>query len=124
MEKLTKSIEDYLEAILMIEEEGSTVHSARVAEILGISRPAVTKQMDVLIAQGYATREPYSEIKLTEKGREIAIKVYDRHKTLRQFLINLGVSEETAEKDCCLIEHVISEETFLLIKEQVNKDNK
>ncbi len=115
MEKnLTKSFEDYLEAIYMFELESKDkkVHSQQIAKYLGVSKPAVTSAMNKLIDEGLIEKELYGQILLTPKGREIALNVYTKHITLKEFLINIGVSEETASIDCCKIEHIISEETF------------
>lgn len=115
MEKnLTKSFEDYLEAIYMFELESKDkkVHSQQIAKYLGVSKPAVTSAMNKLIDDGLIEKELYGQILLTPKGREIALNVYTKHITLKEFLINIGVSEETASIDCCKIEHIISEETF------------
>lgn len=111
---LTKSFEDYLEAIYMFElkSKDKKVHSQQIAKYLGVSKPAVTSAMNKLIDDGLIEKELYGQILLTPKGREIALNVYTKHITLKEFLINIGVSEETASIDCCKIEHIISEETF------------
>jgi Mn-dependent DtxR family transcriptional regulator len=109
---LTKSAEDYLEAIYMIEMQGETVRSVRIAAMLNVSKPAVNKAMNHLKDHGLIDKKDYSSIKLTEKGREAAKKVYRKHTALKEFLMSLGVSEETAEEDGCKIEHIISKETF------------
>ena len=117
MKKITKSYEDYLETIFVLETKNIKVQSVEIARVLNVSKPAVHKAMDELIELGYVTKEKYSDIKLTESGREIAIKVYEKHIEIRNFLLKLGVDEKTAEHDCCLIEHVISEITLEKIKE-------
>ena len=69
--------------------------------------------MNELFGAKYIEKTPYSKIKLTNPGREIAKNVYHRHIVIRDFLINkLGINKEIAEKDCCMIEHVISPETL------------
>lgn len=119
-EKLTKSVEDYLEAIYVIEITGNgIVHSLQVAKNLNVSKAAVSRAMDKLIEDGFVEKHLYGDIHLTEKGREIGSKVYEKHTTIKQFLLNIGVSEENAEIDCCKIEHTICNETF----EQIKKFN-
>ena len=120
--KLSQSFEDYLEAILILEEEGKAPKSVEVARLLGVSKPAVSKAMNDLAAKGYIEKESYSELRLTPEGREVANKVYHVHTTIRDFLMSIGVSEKTANVDCCLIEHVISDETLKAIENSLKKD--
>jgi Mn-dependent DtxR family transcriptional regulator len=123
MEKLTKSVEDYLEQILIFNEKGyEKVQPLLIANNLGVSRSAVTRAMEKLSEEGYVNKEFYGDLSLTDKGLEVAKNVYNRHKTLRNFLLKLGVSEATASKDCCIMEHAMSEETFKAIKKFTNKD--
>ena len=117
MRKITKSYEDYLEAIVVLENKQIKVQSVEIARALGVSKPAVHKAMDELIELGHVIKEKYGDIKLTESGRKIAMQVFEKHNEIKQFLIKLGVDEKTAEHDCCLIEHVISEITLEKIKE-------
>lgn len=120
MLNLTKSNEDYLEAILVLEQKYGKVLSIEISKMLNVSKPGVNRAMNVLKESGLIDKSNYSEIILTEKGRKIANQVYDKHKTIKSFLLDLGVSEDVAEKDCCLIEHVISEETYHKMKEYLN----
>src|SRR5574344_854366 len=117
MEKRTKAIEDYLEAILILEDKSKEVKSIEIANFLAVSKPAVAKAMKELLQLGYITKVNYGEVTLTPEGKKIAKNTYEKHKLLKKFLIDLGVNEETAEHDCCLIEHVISKETINKIKE-------
>lgn len=117
-ENLTRSIEDYLEAIYVFELEGeNTIPSLKVAKALNVSKAAVAKAMNRLHDDGYILKELYGQISLTEKGREVGKLVYDKHKTIKEFLIKIGVSEENAEIDCCKIEHIICSETLSKIKD-------
>ena len=120
MLNLTKSNEDYLEAILVLEQKYGKVLSIEISKMLNVSKPGVNRAMNVLKESDLIDKSNYSEIILTEKGRKIANQVYDKHKTIKSFLLDLGVSEDVAEKDCCLIEHVISEETYHKMKEYLN----
>ncbi|MCK9472048.1 MAG: metal-dependent transcriptional regulator [Bacilli bacterium] len=122
MNFLTKSNEDYLEAILILEEKYDRVLSVNIAKFLNVSKPGVNRAMNILKENGLIEKTDYSEITLTTKGRELANQVYDKHKTIKSFLIQLGVSEETAENDCCLIEHVISNETYEKMKLFLKKE--
>ena len=120
MIKVTKAIEDYLETILILSNEDDDVHASQIAEKLNISRAAVTKEMKELIDLKYVRRQKDGKLNLTSKGKKLALKVYDRHLTIKEFLLSLGVSKEIAEIDCCKIEHVISEETLNQIKNYLN----
>lgn len=116
MRELTKANEDYIEAILMLEQDHGIVKASEIARLLNVSRPGVTKAMNALKEAGLIEKESYSAILLTEKGRHQATEVLNRHNEIKKFLIKLGVTLEVAEVDCCKIEHVISEETFEKIK--------
>ncbi len=110
---MQKSGEDYLEAVLALNEANQKVRTTDVAARLGVSKPSVNRAMKVLANDGYIHQETYGDIHLTEKGRLKASQVYFRHKTLTSFLIEvLGVDAVVAEKDACLIEHDISSETM------------
>ena len=113
MRKYTESQEDFVEALLMLEERGEPLETTRVAKMLKISKPAVHQMGHSLIDRGLITRIDYGDMALTDAGRALAKEVLHRHDTLKKFLISLGVSEEMAEEDCCRIEHVISDETFM-----------
>jgi len=116
----TKSQEDFLEALLMLEQQGQPLETTRVAKLLGVSKPAVHQMGHELIDRGWITRKDYGDMKLTDEGRKIAESVLARHHILKQFLLNLGVSEEVAEHDCCLMEHILSEETIEAIKKTLD----
>lgn len=110
-----ESAEDYLEMILMLQEERGYARSVDIAASLGVTKPSVSYAMKKLRENGYIVMGEENHIALTEKGRTIALRTYERHKTLTSFLTNLGVSPETAREDACKIEHDISEETFAAI---------
>ncbi|HAP56314.1 MAG: metal-dependent transcriptional regulator [Sphaerochaeta sp.] len=110
---MQKSGEDYLEAILALNQEHEKVRTTDVALRLGVSKPSVNRAMKVLASEGYVNQETYGDIHLTEKGRLKASQVYFRHKTLTSFLRDvLRVDPVIAEQDACLIEHDISSETM------------
>lgn len=113
-----QSRENYLETILMLSNKLSSVRSKDIVNELGYSKPSISIAMKGLKEDGYITISN-GEIKLTQKGFDVANAVYEKHKVLTHFFINLGVEKEIAEEDACKIEHIISEETFKKIKEQV-----
>ena len=115
----TKSIEDYLEAFYILYINKEPLESARVSRFLGVSRPAVNKATHELTRLGLINKTPYSEIAFTPSGKRIAKKVYHCHMIIKKYLLSLGVSEKNANRDCCLIEHVLSEETFKKIENLV-----
>ena len=119
--KLTVSEEDYLEAALMLTLKGERIKVTSVAEMLGVSKPAVTNAIDNLAEKGLMTKQPYGDIFLTDDGRDFAERVYGKHRLLRDFLQKLGVSAEIAEIDCCKIEHVLSDETVTCIRKFMQK---
>ena len=123
MRLLTDSNEDYLEAIYILKLKHGKVRSVDIAKQLNVSKPGVNKAMNVLKENGLIDKDHYGDIFLTNKGEEIAKKIYKKHTTIRDFLIKIGVDEETSEIDCCKIEHVISETTFKAIQNQL-KENK
>lgn len=121
MKNLSKSIEDYIEAIYMIEQEKQEVKSIDIANRLGVSKPAVNRAMNELNNLNLIEKSNYSNIVLTNEGRNLAKVVYDKHILIYEFLLSIGVSKENANIDCCRIEHVISDETAECIKKQIKK---
>ena len=120
MEKnIYESGEDYLEAILMISERKDAVHSIDVAQELGYSKASVSIAMKKLREKGYITMEKDGSLILLPKGRKIAETIYERHRVLTEYFIQLGVDPETAQKDACKIEHDLSEVTYQKMKEQL-----
>lgn len=114
--KRTRSVEDYLEALLRLEQAGKPLSTTEVAHQLGISKSAATQMASELKQSHFIDKVPYGDMHLTESGRKIAAQVLRRHGILAEYLSAIGVSPETAEKDCCRIEHVISNETFRAIE--------
>lgn len=113
---LHESGEDYLEAILVLHEQKGNVRSIDVAQHLGYSKPSVSRAMSILRSSGYITMERDGRILLTEAGKTAAESVYERHRFLTKWLIQLGVTLEVAAEDACRIEHDISPETFACLK--------
>lgn len=115
--KMQESPEDYLETIYMLSLHSSEVRSIDVARHLGYSKPSVSVAMKRLRENGYVNMDDNNLLTLTESGLAIARNIYERHQVISGYLMSIGVSEETALKDACRIEHVLSEETFHKIKE-------
>lgn len=119
---LREAGENYLEAILRLEDESHHVRSIDVANTLGVSRPSVNKALGVLKKAGMVEQQPYGRISLTGLGRERAQDVLRRHVALRTFLTKLlGVDAETADADACRMEHVISEQTMAKLCDYMEK---
>ena len=120
---IQESGEMYLETIYVLTLESSYVRAVDVGDKLGYSKPSVSRAMGLLKNGGYINIAQDGNITLTDIGRETAEKIYDRHSTLTEFLLGLGVDEDTASADACRIEHVISDTAFLRIKEYLKKQN-
>ena len=118
--KHNRSSEDYLETILILSERLPVVRSIDIAIELNFSKPSVSVAMKHLKESGKINVSTAGYITLTDTGREIAERVYERHKVLAQMLVTLGVNEKTANEDACEMEHVISEETFRAIQNHIN----
>lgn len=115
---LGESLEDYLETLLILNNENGKIRCVNVAKRMKVSKPSVNKAMNVLKEKGLVLQETYGDIHFTPEGKEVAEKVYQRHTTILRFLVDvLGVKEETAEIEACHIEHVISEDTFQKIRD-------
>lgn len=118
--KQKKTTENYLKTVYMLSKKGD-VHSIQIAESLGVSRPTVSVSLKALESEGYLYLDETKVVHLTEKGKGIAENIYERHKTLKDLLISLGVSETTAAKDACEMEHTVSAESFFALKKILKK---
>ena len=116
---LQESGEMYLESIYILSKEKSSVRAIDVGERLGYSKPSVSRAMGILRRDGYITVEGDGSIELTALGKSVAETMFHRHTLLTEFLVGLGVDEQTAADDACKIEHVISAASFEAIKKQV-----
>ena len=112
-----QSIEDYLEAILVIQQQNGHCRSVDVANRLGFTKASVSVAVSNLSRLGYARKLADGNLVLTEKGMDYATSVLSRHRLLAEVLMKLGVSQEIAEADACKIEHDISPQTYDRIKE-------
>ncbi len=109
----------YLETILILSKRHNAVRSIDVAEEMGFSKASVSRAMTKLKNDKYIIIDGKGYIAFTESGRKIAEKIYERHTLLTEFIMKLGVDEETASADACKIEHDISDKTFEAIKNHV-----
>lgn len=112
--KIHASGEDYLEAVLILQKQmgESAVRSVDLARHMGFSKPSISHAVGVLRDGGFLIMDKEGFLHLTEEGREIAEKIYERHQFFTEQLIAAGVNEITAEEDACRIEHAISDESF------------
>lgn len=118
---MQESGEMYLETILILNNRTHAVRSVDIAAEMGFSKPSVSRAMSKLRSDECILVDPEGYITMTEKGRSIAEKIYERHTVLSALLVSLGVSEKTAADDACKIEHVISDETFEAIKKAIRR---
>ena len=113
---LQESGEMYLEAIYVLSQKMDFVRSIDVSEYRNYSKPSVSRAIGILKDGGYVLMDKNGGLTLTEAGRAVAEKIYDRHTTLTKFLKLLGVDDEIAQEDACRIEHCISDESFFAVK--------
>lgn len=114
--KIKESAEDYLESILVLSASKENVRSIDIVNKLKVSKPSVSVAMKKLRQNGLINMDIDGHITLTDEGKHIADKIYDRHQFISQWLEDLGVPQEIALEDACKIEHVLSEETYKAIK--------
>ena len=118
---LQESGEMYLETIYILSKKSSSVRSIDVGEYMGYSKPSVSRAVGILKKGGYVVMDKDGYLSLTDSGLEIANKIYERHTTLTEFLVRLGVDKDTAVEDACKMEHDISDETFEALKRHAHK---
>ena len=118
---MQESGEMYLETILTLSEKNGNVRSIDIASEMNFSKPSVSRAVKKLKEDGYILVDAGGLITLTPKGKKIAETIYERHTVLSALLTSIGVSPKTAAEDACRIEHVISEETFNVIKKKIKK---
>ena len=118
---IRESGEMYLESIYVLTKERSGVRSVDVCDYMGYSKPSVSRAVNLLKAQGMILIDKGGFITLTDAGRGIAEKIFERHTILSSLLIQLGVSAEVALEDACRIEHAISDESFEAIKRHISE---
>lgn len=117
--KSEESVQDYLETILVLSKRLPVVRSIDIANELEYSKPSVSVAMKNLKGKGYITVSNEGYIILTEEGKKLASDTYERHTLISQWLVELGVSPETASTDACRIEHDLSQESFDALKRHI-----
>ena len=118
---LHESGENYLEAILILEIEHGNVRSIDVANFLDVSKPSVSRAVSILRMNEYLEMHDDGRLVLTQKGREVALTMYERHELISAYFEALGVPHDIAARDACRVEHVISSETFECIRRHSEK---
>jgi len=121
---MTNSLEDYLETIYLLVQANGGARVRDVALALHVKMPSVIKAVLELKKHGYVTQEPYGAVDLTEAGARAAREILGRHTLLKKFLMLLKVSDETAEKDACAMEHFLSPEPLTRITEFVKTNSR
>ena len=116
--KLQESGEDYLESILKIERQKGVVRSIDIANDLHVSKPSVSRAIHILEERGFIHIQD-NIIVLSDTGREIAEKIYERHLLFTDFFVHIGVDEETAAEDACRMEHALSDKSFAALKSYI-----
>ena len=114
---LQESGQMYLETIYILSQKSSTVRAVDISEYMGYSKPSVSRAVGLLKSGGYVTMAEDGSLTLTDMGKDVANKIFERHTILSKLLTHIGVSEEIAAKEACKIEHVISDDTLGKIKE-------
>ena len=113
---LTSSMEDYLEAVFILQKQNGYVRCVDVAEQLGVKKPSVSRAVKELTKSGHLVKNADGTLSLTELGLQIAEQIYEKHRFFTEQLIAAGVDPKIAEQDACGIEHVISSESFQKLK--------
>lgn len=119
--KVMESAENYLETILVLHNRLPQVRSIDIVNELGYSKPSISVAMKNLREKGLILMDRDGHITLTDSGRQIAEMIYERHTLLTKWLTALGVEEKTAAEDACRIEHVISKESFEMLKKHIQE---
>ena len=113
---LTSSMEDYLEAVLVLQQQKGYVRCVDVAELLDVKKPSVSRAVKELSKKKCLIKKDDGTLSLTDSGLQIATQIYEKHLFFTKQLIEAGVPEDIAKKDACKLEHVISEESFAKLK--------
>lgn len=115
---IQESGEMYLESILVLSKKKESVRAIDISEYMGFSKPSVSRALGLLKSGGFVTSDEQGFLTLTDEGKAVAEKIYERHTELTNYLTLIGVDKDTASKDACKMEHVISDASFEAIKRQ------
>ena len=118
---MTKSLEDYIEVVYVLIQEKRRARVRDIAGKLKVKMPSVVKAIGELKKLDLVAQEPYGDVELTAKGRRIATIILNRHNKIREFLMRIGVSRRIADKDACLMEHILFAETMDKIRDFLKK---
>lgn len=118
---ITEAVENYLETILILSQKQPDVHAIDICSYLGYSRPTVSIILKKMKDEGLVTVDNDNHIRLTDTGKDVAERIYDRHTVLTDLFICLGVNRDVAAEDACMVEHDISDETFECLKAHYKK---
>ena len=118
---IQESGEMYLESILVLSKEKPSIRAIDLSEYMGFSKPSVSRALGLLKSGGFVTVNEQGFLTLTNEGKAVAEKIYERHTVITSFLELIGVDKETASQDACKMEHVISDESLLALKNQIKK---
>ena len=118
---MQESGEMYLETILILSRTKGQVRSIDIVDYMSFSKPSVSRAVGLLKSGGYILVDPEGYITLTDAGRAVAEKIYERHTTLTELLTRLGVDPDVAAEDACRMEHTISDESFEALKRHMNQ---
>lgn len=121
---IQESGEMYLESIYRLLQEQPSVRAIDVGEYMGYSKPSVSRAMGLLKKEEYISVDKDGSITLTERGKSVAEKIFERHTLITEMLIHLGVDKDTAADDACKVEHVISDKSFEAIKKYIDSHTK
>ena len=121
---MQESGEMYLESIYVLTKNSAHVRSIDICEYMGYSKPSISRAMGLLKASDHIHIDNDGYITLTESGKAVAERIYERHTLLTRMLVQLGVSEKTAAEDACKMEHILSEEAFAAIKNHLDQLNR
>ena len=120
---IQESGEMYLETIYVLLQKSGKVRSIDICEQMGYSKPSISRAIGILRDGGYIDVDRSGFITLTDDGKAVALKIYERHTIITRFLVALGVDPDTASEDACKMEHIISDSSFEAIKAFANKSN-
>ena len=114
--QLGQSMEDYLKTIYLLQRQQMRVRNIQIAELMGRSKPSVTAAVNVLEEKGYVKKKAYGRLCLTSKGMRLADKLFIRHTFFKKIRVEAGVEQQQAEKEACMLEHILSDESFDKLK--------